>query len=180
MNSRKRLAPPQGSQEDSRAGQFWGSVHSPTVPRAGEGSGWARRGKKGKKGIGNSERHKPPKRLICAEAKPSQCPNHPKINVWYLWKGPPSAGNHLPTGGTPQVKAKPPEPGPPAAATPLFLCFPSFCLFSLFLAVQGVELRCPGSVTMPEGGKFQQLQRKIPCGLGLVCFWLLFFFFYLL
>lgn len=155
MNSRKRLAAPQGSR-----GGFQGSAvlgfpeHSPTVQRAGKGQAGRGGGKRGKKALGTQKGTNLPKPLICAEAKPSECPK-------------PTENQRLVPLEGPSQRWEPPahrwdSPGEgkatPAAAIPLFLhVFHLSAFFPLFLAMQGVELRFPGSVTMPEGGKFQQL-----------------------
>lgn len=160
VNSRRRLAPPRGPGTSRVSAEFGVLELGPTVQREAQPGV---RGGKGEKALGTQKGTKLPKPLICAEATPSECPKPRKIQRLVPLEGPsqcwepPAPSWDSPAGG----KAT------PAAAIPLFLCvFHLFAFFPLFLAVQGVELRCPGSVTMPEGGKFQQLWRKIPCGLG--------------
>lgn len=146
MNSRRRLAPPRGQRRVLGVLEL-----SPTVQRAGRAA-WAAR-EKGGKASGTQKGTKLPKPLICAGAKPSECPKPTKNQRLVPLEGP------SPRWEPPAQSWDSPAEGKaaPAAAIPLFLCFPPFCLFFPLFDGAEVELRCPGSVTTPEGAKLQQL-----------------------
>lgn len=147
MNSRRRLAPPLGTRGDSGLVQSSGVLeHSPTVQRAGKGqpgAGGEKRGKKRHWELRKARTCQSPSSVLRPNLHNVQ--NQPKISVWYLWKGLPSAGKHLPRAGIPQVKAKPPQPGPQQ----LVLLF--FSVFSTFWPFFPSFWRCRGLSSGAQG-----------------------------
>lgn len=154
------MAPPLGTRRFRVSAAFWG-FRSTARQCKGEGQSGIEE-KKGKKRhweLKKAQTCQGPSFVLRPNLQNVQ--NQPKINVLYLWKGLSNARNHLPRGfhwDSPGEGKSHLSHWPSSGDIPLFLgVFHLFAFFPLFLLVQGVELRCPWSVTMPEGEKFQQL-----------------------
>lgn len=102
VNSRRRVAPPRGP-GDSRSVQRLGLPRAqPDSAKGQEGSVWDRKEKtkkgekKGRWELKKAQTCQNPSLVLRPNLQNVQ--NQPKLNVWYLWKGLPKAGNHLPRG----------------------------------------------------------------------------------
>lgn len=137
MNSRRRLAPPLGTRGDSGLVQSSGGPGAqPHSAKGWQGSAWGRRGKKGeKKALGTQKGTNLPKPLICAEAKPSECPKPTKNQCLVPLEGPSQRWEAPAQSWDSPGEGKATRARAPAAGTPLFLCV--FHLLAFFFPLFG-------------------------------------------